>query len=180
MRRPAISGVNIYMSVRTLISKIALTSATLILAAALPASAQQVERKHVHGEAILSAADNTEVKDQAALARLLRSSGMTLQWIGWDKRGPIKAKWDGNVVHISGRQAGPNGGLVRIEGDVVAIEKDYFIFRGTILILDAPDMNRICDRTGNYEFRITKNRKYWRLQQMEACGGLTDYVDIYF
>ena len=29
-------------------------------------------------------------------------------------------------------------------------------------------------------FRVTQNRKYWRLQQMEVCDGLTDYVDIYF
>ena len=29
-------------------------------------------------------------------------------------------------------------------------------------------------------FAITQNRKYWRLQQMESCGRLTDYVDIYY
>jgi hypothetical protein len=35
-------------------------------------------------------------------------------------------------------------------------------------------------RDGSYEFRITGRRRYWRLQQMEQCDGLTDYVDIYF
>ena len=39
---------------------------------------------------------------------------------------------------------------------------------------------RNCLRDGTYEFRVTGRRRYWRLQQMEACDGLTDYVDIYF
>lgn len=143
-----------------------------------PANAQRAD--HVHDEGILSAAAKTDVNDRTALGRLLKNGGLTLQWIGWDKRGTIKAAWDGDVVHLSGRQVGPNGGMLRVEGDVVTIAKDYFIFRGTILILDTPDGNRICDRTGDYEFRISGKRKYWRLQQMEACGGLTDYVDIYF
>ena len=49
-----------------------------------------------------------------------------------------------------------------------------------ILILDAPDKGRRCERNGDFEFRATGKRKYWRLQQMEACGGLTDYVDVYY
>lgn len=157
-----------------------LTAAALAVVGLTPASAQKSDKIHTHAEGILTAVDKTEVKDSKALRRLLRNSGLTLQWIGWDQRGKINAAWDGNVVHISGRQAGPDGSLVRVEGDIVTISTDYFIFRGTILILDTPDAARICDRTGDYEFRISGKRKYWRLQQMEACGGLTDYVDIYF
>ena len=35
-------------------------------------------------------------------------------------------------------------------------------------------------RDGTYEFRVTQRRRYWRLQDIEACDGLADYVDIYF
>jgi len=35
-------------------------------------------------------------------------------------------------------------------------------------------------RSGPMEFLVTQDRKYWRLQDMVACDGLTDYVDIYF
>ena len=61
-----------------------------------------------------------------------------------------------------------------------SIGSDRFVLRGTILILDAPDKGRRCERTGDYEFRATGKRKYWRMQKMEACGGLTDYVDVYY
>ena len=39
---------------------------------------------------------------------------------------------------------------------------------------------RECLRDGTYEFRATGTRRYWRLQNIEACDGLADYVDIYY
>ena len=63
---------------------------------------------------------------------------------------------------------------------MVSISPTSFTFRGHIAITDTPDPGRNCVRDGEYEFRITQNRRYWRLQQMEVCDGLTDYVDIYF
>ena len=63
---------------------------------------------------------------------------------------------------------------------VVAIDTDTFTFDGTIHIRNTPDPGRDCLREGPMTFAVTQNRKYWRLQDMTACGGLTDYVDIYF
>jgi len=63
---------------------------------------------------------------------------------------------------------------------VLSIDSTSFTFRGQISILDTPDRGRNCLRDGTYEFRVTQRRRYWRLQQMEVCDGLTDYVDIYF
>ena len=121
----------------------------------------------------------TEILDQAAYERLRNNSGVTLQWLWSDKRGHLTARDDRDVVSLEGGQI--NGDRsVELRGDVVSISADRFIFRGTILILNAPDPGRRCERTGDYEFRATGKRKYWRLQQMEACGGLTDYVDIYY
>jgi hypothetical protein len=121
----------------------------------------------------------TNVEDPAALARLRHNSGVTLQWIGWERRGRLAVTERGGRVHLSGSQAG-NGGRLTIDGDVSGIGRDSFTFRGRIVIADTPDPGRECVRDGIYEFRVTGGRRYWRLQQMEECDGLTDYVDIYF
>lgn len=125
------------------------------------------------------AEQKTEIKSQAAYERLLHNSGISVQWLWTDARGKLNAVDDNDVVRLEGGHANENGS-VTIKGRVLSISADRFTFRGTILIVDAPDKGRRCERTGDYEFRATGKRKYWRLQQMEACGGLTDYVDIYY
>ena len=123
----------------------------------------------------------TAVEDAAALERLRRNSGVTLQWISWDYRGRVSVTDRGGLVHLAGAQAERGGrGRLALDGDVVAIRADSFTFRGRIAITDTPDAGRDCLREGDYEFRITGRRRYWRLQEMEACDGLTDYVDIFF
>jgi len=39
-----------------------------------------------------------------------------------------------------------------------------------------------CVREGEYNFKATGKRQYWRLQEMDNCegGNVVDYVDIYF
>jgi hypothetical protein len=126
-------------------------------------------------------ADRTIVTDPAALARLRRNSGVTLQWISWDYRGRVAVSERGGRVHLSGSQAARGGpGRLTLDGDVVEIGATSFTFRGRIVIAETPDPGRNCVRDGTYEFRITGRRRYWRLQEMEVCDGLTDYVDIYF
>ena len=123
----------------------------------------------------------TVVGDPAALARLRRNTGITLQWISWDYRGRVRVGETAGRVHLSGGQSARGGaGRLTLEGDVVEIGSSSFTFRGRIAIADTPDPGRDCVRDGTYEFRITGRRRYWRLQQMEQCDGLTDYVDIYF
>jgi hypothetical protein len=123
----------------------------------------------------------TIVSDPAALARLRRNAGITLQWISWDYRGRVRVSEAAGRVHLSGAQrARGGGGRLDLDGDVVEIGRASFTFHGRISITDTPDPGRDCLRDGTYEFRITQNRRYWRLQQMEQCDGLTDYVDIYF
>jgi hypothetical protein len=126
-------------------------------------------------------AERTIVRDQAALTRLRRNSGITLQWISFEApaRGHVTVTQRGGLVHLRGSQSG-GGGALTLEGDVLAIDARSFTFRGEISIVGTPDATRNCLRDGTYEFRVTGTRRYWRMQQMEQCDGLTDYVDIYF
>ncbi|WP_332608503.1 hypothetical protein [Achromobacter sp. ESBL13] len=138
-----------------------------------PAPAQQ------NSATALAPVTKTEIRNQTAYERLLNNSGVTVQWLWSADRGQLSAKDVNDVVRIDGTQANFEGTL-KINGEIVSIDSDRFVFRGTILILDAPEKGRRCERTGDYEFRATGKRKYWRLQQMESCGRLTDYVDIYY
>jgi len=125
--------------------------------------------------------ERTMVGAPGALAMLRHNGGLTLQWISWDRRGRVGVSETDGLVHLSGSQAAQGGpGRLEIDGDVTEIGARSFTFRGRIAITDAPDPGRDCLREGTYEFRITGRRRYWRLQQMEQCDGLTDYVDIYF
>ena len=129
------------------------------------------------------AAARTVIGDASALRRLQGNSGMTLQWIGFDTpvRGRVIVRTEGGTVHLSGaQQAAQGAGRVTIEGDVRTIDARSFTFHGRIAITDTPDAGRRCLRDGTFVFRATGQRRYWRLQQMEACDGLTDYVDIFF
>ncbi|CAB3633301.1 hypothetical protein LMG26685_01138 [Achromobacter mucicolens] len=143
------------------------------------APARQAPAQQAPAGGALAPVQKTQINDQAAYERLLNNSGVTLQWLWSAKRGKMNAIDDNDVVRLDGTQANHEGTL-KVKGEVVSIGRDSFVLRGTILILDAPDKGRRCERTGDYEFKATGKRKYWRLQQMEACGGLTDYVDIYY
>jgi hypothetical protein len=36
-------------------------------------------------------------------------------------------------------------------------------------------------RQGDFTFKVTGKRKYWRMQEMDnPCDEATDYVDIYY
>jgi len=127
----------------------------------------------------LAPVQKTIIQNQAAYERLMHNSGITVQWLWHASRGHLKATDTNDVVRLEGTQSNYEGTL-KMKGEVVAISADRFRFRGTILLVDAPDKGKTCERTGDFDFKISGKRKYWRLQQMEFCNGLTDYVDVYF
>ncbi|MBK8374248.1 hypothetical protein [Sphingorhabdus sp.] len=125
----------------------------------------------------------TQVQDRPALERLLGASGMTLQWLSWtsSERGQVDLSWQDRALFLKGEQRGTDGtGRVSVNGHVVRISADEFILNGTIIIEDTPDAGRRCEKSGEWRFAVTQNRKYWRLRQFEWCDYLTDYIDIYF
>jgi hypothetical protein len=122
------------------------------------------------------------ILDQGRASILRANSGLTLQWISWDFRGPatVQVEADGRW-HLTGSQRDPDGGgFVRIDGHVTEVGHDYFVFDGEIVIEDTPDAGRRCRDDKTWTFGITQNRSYWRLREFEWCDGLTDYIDIYF
>lgn len=124
----------------------------------------------------------TEVRDRAALDRLRRNSGISLQWISWDNsRGHVRLEEAGGLFRLVGSQQQRGGpGRLEIDGVLLVVEGNSFTFQGRVAMRQAPQDRAECLRDGTLHFRVTGTRRYWRMQEMEACGGLTDYVDIYF
>ena len=126
-------------------------------------------------------ASGTAILDRAAADRLLEADGITLQWIGWDRRGQVEVREEGGTIRLTGSQTEPDGpGRLFISGEVREIDADYFVLDGIVRITGTPDTARRCEADKPWRFAITQNRAYWRLREFEWCDGLTDYIDIYF
>jgi hypothetical protein len=136
----------------------------------------------------------TEVLSEPDALRIEANSGLTLQWLesyGTPPRGEVQASWIDGALHLRGEQRGTGGAFVRIDGVVTRIEQRRFQFKGRIAYdlppvayeFDGPQRteHRRCELDGDFEFFASGQRRYWRWQQMEACGnGTTDYVDLFF
>ena len=108
---------------------------------------------------------------------------LTLQWLSFNNGAPGIAfinKADSGWYSIKGEQQNKEGYL-KIEGKIKMITPEELIFDGRIVHnLATINNGELCEKNGIQTFLSTRNRKYWRLQNMEGCAGLTDYVDIYF
>jgi hypothetical protein len=108
---------------------------------------------------------------------------LTLQWLGWDKPGSVVIDYEGEGIYsIKGSQR-TNNGYVEINGSFATVSKKELRFTGKIVTQVSHNNNgEPCIKEGTFTFLSTKNRKYYRLQEMENCEGgrLVDYVDIYF
>jgi len=110
---------------------------------------------------------------------------ISIQWIGWDSFGQIKAagqNGDGSIPISGGQTSKTNGDYLRIEGVAMQFEPNTVSFDGVIVTkISFINGGQPCTRRGSFEFKRTQGRKYWRLQQMgNPCEGVTDYIDIYF
>lgn len=123
----------------------------------------------------------TVVLDPVEAKRLLAAKSVTLQWIGWDRRGDLNVREADGTIFLTGAQSDSSGpGQLFLDGWVEEVGSGYFVFRGTIRITDTPDPGRQCEREKLWHFAVTQNRPYWRLREFEWCDYLTDYIDIYF
>jgi hypothetical protein len=108
----------------------------------------------------------------------------TIQWLTFDNNKPgiatIKKGTDG-WYSIEGKQKNDDG-FITIAGKIKMSDPKKLLFDGTIIyeIMSIND-GKQCKKVGPQVFLSTKNRKYWRMQDMNSCeGGTTDYIDIFF
>ena len=110
---------------------------------------------------------------------------LSLQWISWEELGVADVKHLGdNKYRISGEQRHPqNDDYLKIDGTLEVVSKTELIFNGTVETKsESVNNGKPCLKEGKQRFLSTKNRRYWRMQDMENCEGgmVLDYVDIYF
>ncbi len=143
----------------------------------------------VFGIAILAGAvmaqQRTDVNNAQAAAMLLGRHRLSLQWVSWDYFGVATVTKRRGVYSIKGEQKGRgrrNTDFVKIDGKITSIDAKEFAFKGTIITqISHINGGKPCTRDGEFAFKITGKRRYWRLQQMDnPCDPVTDYVDIYF
>ncbi len=125
----------------------------------------------------------TIVNDQAAAKMLLGKHKLSLQWISWQHFGSATVTNEAAVYSIRGSQKSrDNRDLLTIEGIIVSIDANQFVFEGKIVTqISHINGGKPCTRHGDFTFKITGKRKYWRMQEMDnPCDQATDYVDIFF
>lgn len=110
---------------------------------------------------------------------------LSLQWISWEKMGEVEIKHLGdNKYSIEGEQRNQtNDDYLKIKGTLAPISEKELIFDGTVEHqISHLNQGQPCVKNGKQIFKSTKNRKYWRMQDMQNCEGgmVTDYIDIYF
>jgi hypothetical protein len=125
----------------------------------------------------------TQILNEAALAKLKNNKGVTLQWLWGAGPGKLVVMETPEGVKIMGQQGPHNGDELTMTGVITRIEAKRFWFKGCIAITDN-ETSEVCLRDGTYTFRIIGARKFWRMKEQQArCPGradLTDYVDIRF
>lgn len=127
----------------------------------------------------------TDINNAAAARMLLGRHRLSLQWVSWDYFGLATVRNNHGMYTIAGTQKGrgmSKGNSVTIDGVITSIDAKEFAFRGKIVtVVTHINGGKPCERDGEFTFKITGKRRYWRLQQMDSpCDTATDYVDIYF
>jgi len=110
---------------------------------------------------------------------------LTLQWISWepDQWGAIEVTPnDDGTYRVQGRQDGPDGDYVSLQGTIVVVDPAHLRFDGVVETrISHINAGTPCVRAGEVDFVATGDRRFWRMQDLINCdGAVTDYVDIYF
>ena len=134
-------------------------------------------------QSVATSADKTEIRNVAAGKQLIGRHKFQLHWISWDKWkdfGNLSVIDRGGVYFVKGRQT-KGDDYVEVDGKVVSVDAREFKFSGRIVTrVSYKNNGQPCERDGEMTFKITGQRKYWRLQEMRSpCDETTDYVDIF-
>lgn len=108
---------------------------------------------------------------------------LTLQWIeGKPGKATFELLSEGEF-EVEGEQRNDKGDYVTLSGTVLLMGKRELNFNGKIASkVSYINNGEECFREGDFTFKASGKRKYWRLQQMDNCegDGVVDYVDIFF
>ena len=145
---------------------------------------KQTDTVVIKQEPVESESPNTE-EDEPSNHPSIREGkhSLTIQWISWEQPGIANIKkLDDGWYRISGEQSNPkNKDYVYIVGKIKPVTDKELHFEGLIEYYIESLSPKPCIKKGVQTFLSTKGRKYWRLQNMQHCEGVsTDYVDIYF
>jgi len=135
---------------------------------------------------ILQATAQTKPATATTLPVRTGQHSFTIQWITFEKRNKpgtviIRSIGD-NEYSIEGEQRD------KVKNDYVTIKGTFLVkgrelkFNGKIVsCISYINNGKPCESTGLVIFKASGSRKYWRLQQMLNCDGVsTDYIDIFF
>ena len=125
----------------------------------------------------------TIVNSSTAARKIVGKHKLNLQWIGWEnwsEFGNLTVTNRRGMMFVNGNQT-KGEDYLQIDGKIISIEDKQFTFKGKIVTqVSSINQGQACERNGEMVFKITENRKYWRLQQMQSpCDTTTDYVDIF-
>ncbi|MBB2147216.1 hypothetical protein GM921_17075 [Pedobacter sp. LMG 31464] len=108
---------------------------------------------------------------------------ISLQWISFDKTGSAKlVKTENNWYTFKGEQTNDSNEYLKIDGKISRVDKNHIKFIGTIITyIKHNNGGKPCEKTGEQIFLKKDGRTYYRLQNMENCGGgrVVDYIDLY-
>lgn len=121
--------------------------------------------------------------EQSIVDKLIGKHRLSLQWISWDYFGEVEISKDADGdLYCKGEQLSrENTDYLKIEGILGALSEKELIFTGTIRIkIYHLNGGKEYVKTGTHVFKATKNRMFWRMQDMTGPDGELDYVDIFF
>jgi hypothetical protein len=123
-------------------------------------------------------------EEEEGWAKYTGEHALTLQWIGFDNPGTCNFELEAEgVFYVVGSQKNETGDELSIDGTLTMQGNAHLLFNGVIKSkIDHLNNGEVCIREGEYNFKATGTRKYWRLQEMDNCeeGNVVDYIDIYF
>jgi len=118
---------------------------------------------------------------QATRQLLLGDHLLSLQWVSWDRFGRATVSEESGKLKLKGEQR-KDGDYVTVEGIVTDVLPNGFRLQGKVITrVSHINQGKPCVRDGNFTFRASGARKFWRMQEMNnPCDEAADYIDIYF
>jgi len=158
-------------------------AALWMLVAAMPAHAEGALHRLMRPADAERLARFEQTRAAPVVSALGRQHGLTLQWIGWDRRGQAVVERRAGRAFMRGEQRSADGAdYLILDGEIVDVDRAGFTLRGRIVTRVGFDNDgQPCVREGDLRFQAPPGRAYWRLQASRSpCSTLTDYIDVYF